>query len=186
MALKNLLACILLLGIGSSAMAQTSGSIKGKLVDTTSKQSLKDATVTLLDARDSTLELFGLAKEDGSFEILNISFGTYLVHIAFQGYEPVFKTITISKAEPVNNFGRVYMKQSFNDLGNVTVTQSPISIKHDTIEYNASSFKTKPNAVVEDLLKKFPGMDVDKSGTIKAQGETVQRVLVDGKRFFWR
>ncbi len=164
--------------------AQTTGSIKGKLVDSTSKQSLKDASITLLDPKDSTLELFGLTKADGSFEILNISFGTYLVHISFQGYESIFKNISILKTSPENNMGNVYLKQAVNDLGNVTVTQSAITIKHDTLEYNASSFKTKPNAVVEDLLKKFPGMDVDKNGTIKAQGETVQRVLVDGKRFF--
>jgi hypothetical protein len=57
-------------------------------------------------------------------------------------------------------------------------------MKKDTVEFTASAFKTKPNAVAEDLLKKIPGIQVDKDGGIKAQGETVQRVLVDGKRFF--
>ncbi|MFX8852481.1 hypothetical protein ABTM75_19280, partial [Acinetobacter baumannii] len=60
----------------------------------------------------------------------------------------------------------------------------PMTLKKDTVEFNASSFKTKPNAVMEDLLKKLPGVQVDKDGTVKAQGEQVQRVLVDGKRFF--
>ena len=164
--------------------AQTAGTLKGKLTDTTGKQSLKDASVTILDPKDSTLELYSLAKADGSFTMQNISFGTYLLHITFQGFEPVYKHITLSKASPENDLGIIYLKQAFNDLGNVTVTQSPISIKKDTIEYNAGSFKTKPNSVVEDLLKKLPGVDVDKSGAIKAQGEAVQRVLVDGKRFF--
>ncbi|MGL6068838.1 MAG: hypothetical protein ACRC0I_08760, partial [Sediminibacterium sp.] len=59
-----------------------------------------------------------------------------------------------------------------------------MTLKKDTVEFNASSFKTKPNAVMEDLLKKLPGVQVDKDGTVKAQGEQVQRVLVDGKRFF--
>ena len=184
MPIKQVLSCLLLLCFSYSLQAQSTGTLKGKLVDSLSKQSLKDASVTLLDPKDSTLELFGLAKEDGSFEITNISMGSYLIHIAFQGYESVFKKVTLSASSPVYTMGSVYMTQSFNDLGNVTVTQSPITIKKDTIEYNASSFKTKPNAVVEDLIKKFPGMDVDKNGTIKAQGETVQRVLVDGKRFF--
>ncbi|MES2005209.1 MAG: outer membrane beta-barrel protein [Bacteroidota bacterium] len=184
MANKRILPVLLLLLITSAVIGQTSGNIKGKLIDSIAKQSLKDASITLLDPKDSTVELLGLSKTDGSFEMNGVLFGTYLIRISFQGYESVYKHITLAKASPESNLGSIYMKQVVNDLGNVTVTQSPITIKKDTIEYNASSFKTKPNAVVEDLLKKFPGMDVDKSGTIKAQGETVQRVLVDGKRFF--
>jgi hypothetical protein len=57
-------------------------------------------------------------------------------------------------------------------------------MKKDTVEFSAGAFKTKPNAVAEDLLKKIPGMEVDKDGNIKSQGEAVQRVLVNGKRFF--
>jgi hypothetical protein len=182
--MKKTVAVLFLAFAAFSAGAQTTGTLKGKLVDSLLKQSIKDAAVSLLDAEDSTLEIAGLSKTDGLFEVLNISFGKYLVRITFLGYEPVYKQITFSKTSAEYNMGTVYLKQDFADLGNVTVTQSPITIKKDTIEYNASSFKTKPNAVVEDLIKKFPGMDVDKNGTIKAQGETVQRVLVDGKRFF--
>lgn len=182
--MKKFFFCTLLLLFCACIYAQNTGSIKGRLTDTTGKQSLKDASLTVLDFKDSTLEVFTLAKEDGSFEINGIGFGTYLLHISFQGFEPVYQTITLSKTTAVLQLGNINLKQSFNDLGNVTVTQSPITIRKDTIEYNASSFKTKPNSVVEDLLKKLPGVDVDKSGAVKAQGEAVQRVLVDGKRFF--
>lgn len=176
------LLCFLL--FTATLFAQTNGTLKGKLIDTVGKQSLKDASISVLDPKDSTLEVFGLAKEDGSFEVKNISFGTYLVHISFQSYESRFKTITVSKTSPDINLGTIYLKGQSNLLPDVVVTQSPIVMKKDTIEYNAASFKTKPNAVVEDLLKKLPGLEVDKNGGIKAQGETVQRVLVDGKRFF--
>jgi hypothetical protein len=168
----------------SLVFAQNSGTLKGKLIDTIGKQTLKNATISILDPQDSTLEIFGLAKDDGSFEIKNISFGTFLIHISFESYTSYFKTITFSKTKPDINMGFVFMKQAANLLPDVVVTQSPIVMKKDTIEYNAGSFKTKPNAVVEDLLKKLPGMEVDKNGGVKAQGETVQRVLVDGKRFF--
>ncbi|MCE3281844.1 MAG: hypothetical protein K0Q66_581, partial [Chitinophagaceae bacterium] len=70
------------------------------------------------------------------------------------------------------------------DLGNITVTSAPVVIKGDTTEFNAGSFKTKPNASTEDLLKKLPGVQVDKDGNVKAQGEDVKKVLVDGKQFF--
>jgi hypothetical protein len=164
--------------------AQNTGTLKGKLIDSVGKQILKDASITILDAKDSTLEVFGLTKQDGSFSIENISFGEMIVQIKFAGYETYAKKVNFSKANTRIDLGAVYLKQAANDLGNVTVTQSPMTIKKDTVEFNASSFKTKPNAVMEDLLKKLPGVQVDKDGTVKAQGEQVQRVLVDGKRFF--
>ena len=166
------------------AFSQTTGSVKGKLVDSLTKQSLKDATVTVMDAKDSTLEVFGLAKTDGLFELKNLAFKPLILQISFQSYEPYSKAINPTKANPDISVGTIFLQAKAHDLGNVTVTQSPIIIKKDTIEFNASSFKTKPNAVAEDLLKKMPGIEVDKDGGIKAQGETVQRVLVDGKRFF--
>ena len=177
---------ILLAFIGCSAitMAQTVGTVKGKLVDSLNKQSLKDASVTVLDGRDSTLEVFGLAKGDGSFNLTNIAFGTMILQIKFQGYETFTKKIVFSKNNATVDLGTISLKTAANMLDNVTVTASPIQFKKDTVEFNASSFKTKPNGVAEDLLKKIPGMEVAKDGSIKSQGEAVQRVLVNGKRFF--
>jgi len=177
----TLMLCLL---FAVNLLAQNSGSLKGKLTDTLGKQALKSASISILDPQDSSVEAFGLAKEDGSFELKNISFGTFIVHISFESYSSVFKTVSFSKIRPDINLGIIYMKQADNRLPDVVVTQSAIVLKKDTIEYNAGSFKTKPNAVVEDLLKKLPGVEVDKNGAVKAQGETVQRVLVDGKRFF--
>jgi len=171
--------------LSSISFAQTSGSLKGTLIDSVSKQSMKDASITLLDAADSTLELFVLATAGGEFEIKNISFGSFIVQIDFQGYKSYSKSITFSKEKPSIEMGTIYMQPQANDLNEVIVQSArPIVIKKDTVEYNAGSFKTKPNAVVEDLIKKLPGMEVSKDGTVKAQGETVTRILVDGKRFF--
>lgn len=177
----TIVTCILL---SFSASAQTTGSVRGKLLDTLNKQSLKDASITVLDARDSSLEVFTLAKADGSFSLLNIPFGAMIVQIRFQGYEPYSKTITFSAANANVDLKTVYLKTASNDLGNVTVTESVIRMKKDTMEVSASAFKTKPNAVAEDLIRKIPGMEVAKDGSIKSQGETVQRVLVNNKRFF--
>lgn len=165
-------------------MAQNTATLKGKLVDSVGKQALKDASITVLEAKDSTLDVFGLAKADGSFIVEKISFGEMIVMIKFQGYEAYSKKINFSKANAAVDLGTIYLRLAANDLGEVTVTQSPITIKKDTVQFNASSFKTKPNAVMEDLLKKLPGVQVEADGTVKAQGENVQRILVDGKRFF--
>lgn len=184
MFMKKIITLILILITFSTVFAQNSGSLKGKLIDTIGKQILKDASIALLDAKDSTYETGTIAKVDGSFELKSVSFGNYILQVTFQGYEPVRKRVSLSKENASIDFGTIYMRTQANDLGNVTVTVSPIVIKNDTVEYNAGSFKTKPNATAEDLLKKLPGLEVSKDGTIKAQGEQVQRVLVDGKRFF--
>jgi hypothetical protein len=177
----TLIACIFM---SFAASAQnTTATLKGKLVDSVNKQSLKDASITVLDARDSSLEVFGLAKEDGSFSIVNIGFGAMIVQVKFNGYETFTKNITFSAGNSSVNLGNIKMVPGANELAGVTVTQSAMRMKGDTAEFNASSFKTKPNAVAEDLIRKMPGMEVAKDGSIKSQGEAVQRVLVDGKRF---
>jgi len=180
----RLLLLVLSIFSGVALMAQSTATLKGKLVDSVGKQALKDASITVLEAKDSTLDVFGLAKADGSFVVEKISFGEMIVMIKFQGYEAYSKKINFSKTNASVDLGTIYLRLAANDLGEVTVTQSPISIKKDTVQFNASSFKTKPNAVLEDLLKKLPGVQVEADGTVKAQGENVQRVLVDGKRFF--
>ncbi len=181
---KHYLFLIIALYFFSNSVIAQRGTLKGRLIDSVSHQSLSSASITVLDAQDSTLEVFGLSHEDGSFELKNISMGTFLVKITFQGYKTFRRKIALNKEKLLIDLGDVYLKIKTNELEEVIVTESPIVIKKDTIEYNAGSFKTKPNAVVEDLLKKLPGVEVAKNGTITAQGETVQRVLVDGKRFF--
>jgi uncharacterized membrane protein YgcG len=177
----TLIACIFM---SFAASAQnTTATLKGKLVDSVNKQSLKDASITVLDARDSSLEVFGLAKADGTFSIVNIGFGAMIVQVKFNGYETFTKNITFAASNSSVNLGDIKLIPAANELAGVTVTQSAMRMKGDTAEFNASSFKTKPNAVAEDLIRKMPGMEVAKDGSIKSQGEAVQRVLVDGKRF---
>jgi hypothetical protein len=177
------LVAFLLVGMTASAQ-NSSATIKGRLIDSVNKQSLKDASVTVLDARDSSLEKFGLVAADGSFSVANIPFGAMIVQVKFGGYETFTKNITFSATNSNVNFGTLYLSPSANELAGVTVSQSVMRVKGDTTEFNASSSKTKPNAVAEDLIRKMPGMEVGKDGTIKSQGENVQRVLVNGKRFF--
>ncbi len=176
-----ILSILLLFSVASFAQR---GTLTGKLIDSVGGQSLKAASITVLVAQDSTLEVFGLSDDDGYFNLKGISQGQFLVKITFEGYRTVRRRITISKDKFNVDLGNIYMKVKTKELEEVVVEASPIVIKKDTIEYNASSFKTKPNSVVEDLLKKLPGVDVDKKGNVTAQGETVQQVLVDGKKFF--
>ncbi|MGI8634558.1 MAG: hypothetical protein ACR2KZ_04060, partial [Segetibacter sp.] len=180
----HFLLVLLLTGSLVNAQSKNAGTVKGKLADSTFHQNLKDATVSILNPHDSSLVRYGLSKADGSFTIENVPFGSYIFYVTFQGFLEIQKTFSITGQKPDYNPGTLYMRSLPADLGNVTVRTSPILIKGDTTEFNASMFKTKPNSTAEDMLKKLPGVEVDKDGAVTAQGQTVTRVLVDGKRFF--
>lgn len=166
------------------AQNESKGFLKGRVADTTLHQVLNQATITILNAKDSSVSTFGLTDDKGLFAFKNVPFGNYILQVAFSGYETRYKSFQLSKDSAMLDAGTIYMQLHSNDLGNVTVEAVPILIKKDTVEYAASMFATKPNATVGDLLNKLPGVDVDKNGNVKAQGESVQRVLVNGKRFF--
>ena len=169
-----------------SANAQKAdGVIRGKLMDTTAKQPVADATVSLLNAKDSSLATFTLSTKQGVFEIKGIPAGDYRLIISSKGFVEFKRPVSITETSKTIEFGNLAMEKDYKTLEGVTVTtESPIQVKNDTIQFNTSGFKTQPNASLEDLLKKIPGMEVDKEGTVKSQGEQVQKVLVDGKEFF--
>jgi hypothetical protein len=160
------------------------GLITGQVTD--SLTTLPSATVMLLQTSDSTLVNFTVTNTKGVFEVKNISFGNYFIKITFVGLTAYAKRISVDKS--IVDLGQIKMFSKPQQLDEVIVLgeKSPVTVKRDTIEFNAGSFKTKANATVEDLLKKMPGMEVENDGTVKAQGEEVQRVTVDGREFFGR
>ena len=167
------------------SQAKIRGSVKGSLVDTVGKQDMSGATVSVTAvASDSSDAEFSMTDKKGGFLVRSLRPGTYHLLITFEGFRHIRKDFTISAANKDIDLGILYMQKQSDMLAEVVVQRPPVTIHKDTVEYNAGSFTTKPNAVAEDLLKKMPGIQVDKSGTITAQGETVTRVLVNGKRFF--
>ncbi|MFT3932587.1 MAG: outer membrane beta-barrel family protein [Chitinophagaceae bacterium] len=170
----------------TAAHSQNDGSIRGIIKDTSAGLNLGDATVTVLSAKDSSLVSFGRTNSNGAFTIRNLEKGNYRLLVTHVGYVNLSKNFSISAALNEINFGVLSISNKATLLQEVTVSQEkpPVVIRNDTLEYNAGSFKTKPNAVVEDLLKKLPGIQVDKEGKVKSNGEEVKKVLVDGKEFF--
>jgi hypothetical protein len=140
--------------------------------------------VALLHPADSTLAFFGITNEKGRFEIRQVKNGNYLMQVSFMGYTTWYHNLSI-RTQP-NDFGIIVLRQKSLDLPSTSIEgeRIPLTIKQDTVEYNAGAFKTRPDAVVEDLLKKLPGIEVDRAGNIKALGEDVKNVMVDGKEFF--
>ena len=174
------------LSLFSIAQAQKAdGSIRGKLIDTAAKQPISDATVSVINAKDSSLASYILSDKEGAFQIKGLDSGKYRLVITHQGYMETKKPFSITIINKTIDLGKLIIQKEYKTLGEVVVTsESPIQVKNDTVQFNASGFKTKPNATVEDLLKKLPGVEVDKEGNVKSQGEQVQKVYVDGKEFF--
>ncbi|MBS1661070.1 MAG: TonB-dependent receptor [Bacteroidetes bacterium] len=162
------------------------GTIKGVIIDstTTGKQPLSEATVSLTPESDTTNNEFVITDKRGAFQFKNLPPDKYTLLITFEGFHHIRKTLRIDETNKDIDLNNLYMQKASDLLQEVVVQSPPMRIRKDTIEYNAASFATKPNAVAEDQLKKLPGVQVDASGNITAQGEKVSRILVNGKRFF--
>ena len=168
------------------AQAQTGGrfTLKGVVTDTTGAV-LPAATIMLLLPADSSLTNFGRSNKEGAFEMKNLKRIPYLLKISYVGYIP-FQTEVVPANGEVTDLGKLKMKVLQKELYEVVIktARAPLSIRGDTVEFDARAFKVPPGSTVEDLLRKLPGMQVDADGNIKAHGEEVKRVTVDGKRFF--
>jgi hypothetical protein len=184
--MKKILTLSVLFFIAFAAQAQkTDGSVKGKLLDTAAKQPISEATISAVNTKDSSLATFTLSDKKGVFEIKGLEEGIYQLIITHTSFETFKKTFSITATAKTADLGELQPQKAYKTLGEVTVSSdAPVIIKNDTVQFKADAFKTKPNATVEDLLKKIPGMQVDKDGSVKVQGETVQKVYVDGKEFF--
>lgn len=160
--------------------------IGGMVVDSASGKPLPNASVSLLKARDSSFVTGTITDNNGLFQLRNIASGNYRLLLTFVGYRNLSQPVTVVSGIPMIESGVLQMVEQSNELQEVVFRQerAPITVKGDTLEFNAGSFKTQQNAQVEELLRKLPGVEVSRDGTIKANGQTVNRVLVDGKPFF--
>jgi hypothetical protein len=158
--------------------------VKGTVYDTASKKGLAYATVSVVNTKDSTLVTFTRANAEGYFSIPSLDKGSYLLSASYVGFVPVWKEIDIKPGETLD-MGNLAMTDLVHG-SDVTVNarRAPVTINNDTVEFNTENFKTQPNAVVEDLLKKLPGVTVDNDGTVRVNGQKINRVLVNGKEFF--
>ncbi|MEM8565393.1 MAG: TonB-dependent receptor [Bacteroidota bacterium] len=172
----------LLLCLPFTLFAQNS-LISGQIVDST-KVGLPSASVVLLNTTDSVLQSFAITNAKGEFQMSRVKPGEYILQASYVGYQ-TFSRLQKIPAEDIH-LGFIELTENSTILDGVAVTADriPILINGDTVEYNSAAFKTKPNATVEELLKKLPGVEVDNQGNIKAHGEEVNKVLVDGKEFF--
>lgn len=183
---KNLL-LIAFLFISYSSYAQTkNGSVTGKVVNAKDMLPVDFASVAVKSLKDSSVAGVTNTQANGTFEITGLAPGSYRLSVAYLGLKTSSKDFVVTAAAPAAKLGDIAMEDIGLNLNTVVIkgVVVPVVVKTDTVEYNAGAFKVRENAVVEDVLKKLPGVEVAKDGSIKAQGETITRVRVDGKDFF--
>ena len=143
---------------------------------------VQNAVIALLTPKDSILYRFLRSDKEGKFEFKNLKEGKFILMTSHSKYGDYVDEININENQ--NNLGTIALMSKTQLLKEIIIKSGSMRIKGDTTSYRASDFKVDANANVEELLKKLPGIQVDKNGVIKAMGETVKKVLVDGEEFF--
>jgi len=146
------------------------------------------ATVYLCPQGDTTITYFTFSGSDGVAVIDDVTQGKYELHAELVGFSPLIKNIDVKLSEWDNekNLGTLTMDQNteFLDAATVSAVGNPVIIKKDTVVYNANAYKTVENGMLVDLLKKMPGIQIGADGSVKVNGEDVNRITVGGKTFF--
>ncbi|MDR0421859.1 MAG: outer membrane beta-barrel protein [Proteiniphilum sp.] len=168
-----------------TGQAQTNGSVSGRVTDKESGEPVTMASVRLLKLNDSSFVAGKASGEKGLFTV-PVGNGDYIVHISFIGYHDMFRDVRVTSSAPHVRLGDIALESDNILLSEAVVTaKAPeIAVKGDTLEYNADSYKVTESAVVEDLLKKMPGVEIGDDGKITVNGKEIRKILVDGEEFF--
>ncbi|GAK99133.1 hypothetical protein JCM19314_3164 [Nonlabens ulvanivorans] len=160
--------------------------IKGIVKDSTNQELLQSATVFLESKTDSTLISYSITDENGFFKLVgNTAVKEFNFFTSFTGYKEYNKIITFENGTIID-LGTINLSSDVEFLEGIVVNarKAPVTVKQDTLEFNAKSFNTKADANLEDVIKELPGVEIDKDGKITVNGKEVTKILVNGKEFF--
>ena len=180
---SRLLTALVMLSLSVALSAQQRYSVKMKLSDASTSEPLGFATVSLTVKGGTTPVKYILSTENGTAELAGLAKGTYILKAELMGYKTYEKELELTKSLDLGEI-KIAQDAQVLDAASITAVGNPIVVKKDTVEYSASSFKTSDNDMLEELLKKLPGVEVGSDGSITANGETITKVMIDGKEFF--
>lgn len=167
----------------SLAFAQGGGTVTLSLTDSSTGEAVGFATVSISKPGNTKPYKYALSDDKGKTVFDKVAAGKYVLKAELLGYKPLIKDIEVKGKLDLGAL-KIEPDKQVLDAASVSAAGNPIVIKKDTIEYNASSFKTTENDVLEDLLKKLPGVEVSEDGTVTANGQTISKITIDGKTFF--
>ena len=182
--LKLIYTATLFLLFSATAFAQPKG-VSGRITDSTGDKGLDKATVKLIERSNLKDTVRTSTNSNGEFEFNKVPASDYYIVVTYSGYKQMVKQFSKPR-EGVSfiDLGDLVLSADYKSLGEIVIEAPAVVIKEDTVEYNAKQFQTKANATTEDLLKKLPGVQVDRNGNVTAQGKQVTRIKVNGKDFF--
>lgn len=165
-----------------SALAQ-SGVITARLVEEQGGAPVGFATVSLTRQNSDKAYKYAMSTDQGEVKIEGVKAGTYTFKAELLGYKAYTVSVTVKGNTDLGEIKMAFDTETLK-AAEVSAVGNPIIIKKDTVEYNASAFKTTDNDMLEDLLKKLPGVEVSEDGSITVNGETISKITIDGKTFF--
>ena len=170
----------------TSKSSEKGASITGRILDSETGDPLVQCSVALMSSDTTKLITGCVTSNDGSFNMKGLSKGNYIVKVSFVGYHNFFHAQNIPDNKSSQRLGTVLLTPSSILLDQAVVTGQlkEMEVKDDTLMFNADAFKVPEGSVLEDLIRKLPGVEMEEDGTIKVNGKTVKKILVDGKEFF--
>lgn len=160
--------------------------LRGKIIDNDTSEGLMRSTVMVMTPDTAKMVTGGTTNEDGSFTIKGIKVGSYLLKVSYIGYHTLYKKINITTSSGINvTVGTIKLVPGSVELAQAVVTANlqEVEVKDDTLVYNADAIKVPEGSMLEDLVKKLPGVEVE-DGTIKVNGKTVSKIMLEGKEYF--
>ena len=159
--------------------------IKASVVDSLSNEPVAFASVYVIPSKDTTITNFTLSDAQGQATLEEVPYGSYTLHIEMMGYKPFVKERYFRQEEVDLGTVRLQQDELFLQAATITDVGNPIVVKQDTVEFNASSFRVGANAMLKDLLKRMPGMEITDDGKVKFNGEEIDKLTVGGRTFFF-
>lgn len=161
-------------------------SIRGRVLDSLSKEPVSEATVTLYQKNGEKMLKYGFTDGKGGFTFSHVSTAdsVFSLEVSHLGFATSTFPVELKEGNRTIDVGRLSLSDRSIQIEEVLVVRPPVQMRGDTLEINPEAFDMEPNAVVEDLLKKVPGIVVWSDGDITVNGKEVERVLVNGKPFF--
>ena len=184
--MKRFVPSLLLFICFLSVSAQKKATITGRVLDSESAEALSYSTVQILKPDSTSMITGAVTNLNGYYNIKNIPTGQYVMKVSYIGYHNFFRTLEVKEGQTEVNGGTILLMPNSVMLQEavITGTMKQVEVKEDTLIFNADAFKVPEGSVLEELVKKIPGAEVSDDGTIKINGKTVSKILVEGKEFF--
>lgn len=184
---KLFVLAVLFWAVALSAVSQTKNiSVSGRLVEDDTKAPAAQATIQLLSLPDSAYVTGAASSEEGSFALPKVKAGKYVLKVSYIGYKTLFLPLQLSAAAPNKRLGTLTLESDAIMLAEaVIVAEAPqVQVVEDTVAFNSSAYRTPEGTMLEELVKKLPGAEVDDDGNVKINGKDITKIMVDGKEFF--